>query len=60
MTVLDALRTGPACAAVVAQRIGQSLENTYALLVSAEARGEVRVVINRRAGVSRGIWESMA
>lgn len=59
MTILDALQSGPLPAEVIASRIGQDITDTYALLVSAEARGEVRVITTYRAGMWRGQWESM-
>ena len=59
MTIADALQNGPLRAAVIAQRIGLDITDTYALLVSAEARGEVRVITTKTAGIWRGAWESM-
>ena len=59
MTILDALQSGPLPAEVIADLIDEYIEDTYALLVSAEARGEVRVITTYRAGMWRGQWESM-
>lgn len=59
MSIYEALQSGPLPADDIAKRIGQTMDDTYALLVSAEARGEVRVITTKTAGIWRGQWESM-
>lgn len=59
MTVLEALKDGPSSAALIAARIGRSLVETYEILVSAEARREVRVVVDASNNRQRAAWEAM-
>lgn len=59
MTVLEALKLGPASASVIAAAIGRNIVDTYQLLVSAEARGEVRVIVDASGNKQRAAWEAM-
>jgi len=57
VTVTEALVDGPLTAQEVADKIGASLESAYVDLVAAEARGEVRVIVDRDQ--SKRQWEKM-
>ena len=59
MTVTEVLEDGPLTAQEVAARIEESIEATYARLVSAETRGDVRVVITWADGITHRQWELM-
>jgi DNA-binding transcriptional regulator LsrR (DeoR family) len=56
MTLREIL-TAPMLASDIGQRLGLTHEETYALLVAAESRGEVRVVVQHDPEVKK--WEAM-
>lgn len=56
MTLRDII-TAPMLASDIGQRLGLTHEETYALLVAAESRGEVRVVVQCVPEIKK--WESL-